>query len=730
MFFNREFYDELFLNRDRTLFVRIELLNWQEEPVREIQGEVSSGNLSVDGNSNVRRTLNLDFILDTTRYSTDIVVNQINISKKIRVFIGLENNTRFGINRDLYESDFKDLSEPIIWFNLGLFVPTEASLSHGIQESSISVTAQDKMVLLNGDIAGQLGADIEFVSTITRKSIPYIDIIREAVTYFGGMDRSKVLILDVPYYADSLARTTTTATVYIDSNNRSFNFNTGTAYGLGSPSTTTATISASEIISVQFLLAPQEQNKIEVSSDNTVVDILTRVTEELPGDYEFFFDIDGNFIFQLKKNLTSRITEIDRLQDTYDAKYSANFDSIPYLYDFRGKELVSSFSNQPSWRGIKNDFYLYGKDGIFYHVVIDSIPDPPLQFFAKTTSTTNATGIIGSSTVSVVSTTGIITGSYVTGDSNIYHYGTRVSGISGSIITLTYPLKANASSTSTGFSKWNPSALGSYSQPWQQYIIDLQEFNLQENVGVAENRYYPELKKFFEYSSFDDTGIYKKTSEIAGIWRSSSSGESEATSFNVSTPNGVPTSWRYFFDIIDDSSAEVSKFSVNAIGRRVRSVTDHTISVLYFPVGVSPINIQPTFNKKVIIFRDKDLTESILDFQNKNESAIFLEEELKALNIQYISVLESQIESKISTEDFNYINDAFSNIKNLIYNHTRFNESVSFETIPLYFLKENNRIALEDVETEISGDYYLTSFSVPLSNEEYMSCEAIKIYTN
>jgi hypothetical protein len=730
MFFNREFYDELFLNRDRTLFVRIELLNWQEEPVREIQGEVSSGNLSVDGNSNVRRTLNLDFILDTTRYSTDIVVNQINISKKIRVFIGLENNTRFGINRDLYESDFKDLSEPIIWFNLGLFVPTEASLSHGIQESSISVTAQDKMVLLNGDIAGQLGADIEFVSTITRKSIPYIDIIREAVTYFGGMDRSKVLILDVPYYADSLARTTTTATVYIDSNNRSFNFNTGTAYGLGSPSTITATISASEIISVQFLLAPQEQNKIEVSSDNTVVDILTRVTEELPGDYEFFFDIDGNFIFQLKKNLTSRITEIDRLQDTYDAKYSANFDSIPYLYDFRGKELVSSFSNQPSWRGIKNDFYLYGKDGIFYHVVIDSIPDPPLQFFAKTTSTTNATGIIGSSTVSVVSTTGIITGSYVTGDSNIYHYGTRVSGISGSIITLTYPLKANASSTSTGFSKWNPSALGSYSQPWQQYIIDLQEFNLQENVGVAENRYYPELKKFFEYSSFDDTGIYKKTSEIAGIWRSSSSGESEATSFNVSTPNGVPTSWRYFFDIIDDSSAEVSKFSVNAIGRRVRSVTDHTISVLYFPVGVSPINIQPTFNKKVIIFRDKDLTESILDFQNKNESAIFLEEELKALNIQYISVLESQIESKISTEDFNYINDAFSNIKNLIYNHTRFNESVSFETIPLYFLKENNRIALEDVETEISGDYYLTSFSVPLSNEEYMSCEAIKIYTN
>jgi hypothetical protein len=730
MFFNREFYDELFLNRDRTLFVKIELLNWQEEPVREIQGEVSSGNLSVDGNSNVRRTLNLNFILDTTRYSTTTTINQINISRKIKVFIGLENNTRFGLNRDLYESEFKFLAEPIIWFNLGLFVPTEASLSHGIEESEISVTAQDKMVLLNGDIAGQLGSDIEFVSTITKKSIPYIDIIREAVTYFGGMDRSKVLILDVPYYADSLARSTTTTTVYIDSSNRSFDFNTGTVYGFGSPSTTTATISASEIISIQFLLAPQEQNKIEVSSDNTVVDILTRVTEELPGDYEFFFDVDGNFIFQLKKNLTNRITEIERLQDTYDAKYSANFDGIQYIYDFRGKELVSSFSNQPSWRGIKNDFYLYGKDGIFYHVAIDSIPDPPLEFFAKTTSTTNATGIIGRNTVSVVSTTGIITGSYVTGDSNIYEYGTRVSGINGSIITLTYPLKTNASSTSTDFAKWTSSVLAPYTQPWQQYIIDLEEFNLQENVGVPENRYYPELKKFFEYSSFDDSGIYKKTSAVEGVWRSSSSGESEEASFDPLNPNGIPTSWNYFFDIIDDSSAEVSKFSVNAIGRRVRSITDNTISVLYFPVGVSPINIQPTFNKKVIIFKDKDLFESVLDFQNKNENAIFLEEEFKALGVDYISILESQIESNISTEDFNYINDAFSNIKNLIYNHTRFNESISFDSVPLYFLKENSRVALEDVETEISGDYYLTSFSIPLSNEEYMSCEAIKIYTN
>jgi len=730
MFFNREFYDELFLNRDRTLFVRIELLNWQEEPVREIQGEVTSGNLSVDGNSNVRRTLNLDFILDTTRYSTAVIVDQINISKKVRVFIGLENNTKFGFNRDIYESEFRDFTEPIIWFNLGLFVPTEASLIHGIEESAISITAQDKMVLLNGDVAGQLGADIEFVSTITRKSIPYNDIIREAVTYFGGMDRSKVLILDVPYYADSLARSTTTTTVYIDSENRSFNLNSATAYTLGSASTTTATISASEIISVQFLLAPQEQNKIEVSSDNTVVDILTRVTEELPGDYEFFFDVDGNFIFQLRKNLTNRITEIDRLQETYDSKYSANFDNIQYLYDFRGKELVSSFSNQPSWRGIKNDFYLYGKDGIFYHVVIDSIPDVPSQFFAKTTSTTNATGIIGSKTVSVVSTAGIITGSYVTGDSNIYHYGTRVSGISGFIITLTYPLKTNASSTSTDFAKWNPNSLGNYNQPWQQYIIDLEEFNIQENTGVPENRYYPELEKFFKYSSFDDTGIYKKTSEIDGVWRSSSSGESEDASFDVSNSDGVPTSWRYFFDIIDDSFIEVSKFSVNAIGRRVRSVTDNTISVLYFPVGISPINIQPTFNKKVIIFQDKDLSESILDFQNKNENALFLEEEFQALGIEYISVLESQIGSNISTDDFNYINDAFSNIKNLIYNHTRFNESVSFESIPLYFLRENNRIALEDVETEISGDYYLTSFSIPLSSEEYMSCEAIKIYTN
>ena len=206
MFYNREFLDELFLNRDRELYVKINLLTWNELKIKEIQGLVSTGSLSVDGNSPIRRTINVTLVLDPDTYLLPEVANEITISKKISILIGLKNNTYYGMFPDLTTEETRILSEPIIWFNLGVFVPTDVSLSHSIEDSSVSVSAQDKMVLLNGDIAGELGYDIDFVNTITNENLPYQTIIKDSVSYFGGIDESKVVVLDVPYYAESLTR--------------------------------------------------------------------------------------------------------------------------------------------------------------------------------------------------------------------------------------------------------------------------------------------------------------------------------------------------------------------------------------------------------------------------------------------------------------------------------------------------------------------------------------------
>lgn len=46
-------------------YVKITLLNWAEEPLKEIQGVIVSGSISLDGSSAVRRTLSLTTIVDS-----------------------------------------------------------------------------------------------------------------------------------------------------------------------------------------------------------------------------------------------------------------------------------------------------------------------------------------------------------------------------------------------------------------------------------------------------------------------------------------------------------------------------------------------------------------------------------------------------------------------------------------------------------------------------------------
>ena len=63
-------FDQLQLKEQ---FVKITVLTFAEAPIQEIQGQVSGGNLSVDGNSNVRRTANLTFLArDEVNDLTDI----------------------------------------------------------------------------------------------------------------------------------------------------------------------------------------------------------------------------------------------------------------------------------------------------------------------------------------------------------------------------------------------------------------------------------------------------------------------------------------------------------------------------------------------------------------------------------------------------------------------------------------------------------------------------------
>ena len=59
---DEEFLKELDLYPHKFIWAKIIALNWDEYPMEEITGKITSGSINVDGTSAVRRTCNLSLV--------------------------------------------------------------------------------------------------------------------------------------------------------------------------------------------------------------------------------------------------------------------------------------------------------------------------------------------------------------------------------------------------------------------------------------------------------------------------------------------------------------------------------------------------------------------------------------------------------------------------------------------------------------------------------------------
>ena len=64
-------------------YAKITVLNWEEEPIQEIQGIVTGGTINIDGSSSVRRTCNISVYVDNDQYTgLTSIDNLISLNKK------------------------------------------------------------------------------------------------------------------------------------------------------------------------------------------------------------------------------------------------------------------------------------------------------------------------------------------------------------------------------------------------------------------------------------------------------------------------------------------------------------------------------------------------------------------------------------------------------------------------------------------------------------------------
>ena len=197
---NKEKKKEIFLAKidnfiNQKQYINMILLDWKENPIKEIQGIISGGSISKDGNSSVRRSANLNCSVNRGEYNVDNIKMDFSLNKKVFIEIGIENKT------DEY------LDYPILWFPQGVFYINSFSISSSTSSAvNLNLNLKDKMCLLNGDIGGKLPATIRFDTMTTQtnqgevveQNVLYYNLIKELINHWGKEDLSNIIIQDVP----------------------------------------------------------------------------------------------------------------------------------------------------------------------------------------------------------------------------------------------------------------------------------------------------------------------------------------------------------------------------------------------------------------------------------------------------------------------------------------------------------------------------------------------------
>ena len=341
-----------------------------------------SGSISVDGNSSLRRSGNLNMIADEYGSAALNIDGLLSMNKKISMEIGFLNT----FNNDKYDDE-------IIWFPQGIFVIINSNCSHSKDGLNISLQLKDKMCLLNGECGGVIPAATTF------HEYEYFDyetgdwaidkpdmhrIILELVNHFGGEDLTKIIISDIPKEIKQVMKwgdesnalymgENSKGEIYADVNRQNL-LDGGVSEG------SIKTYPYGKDVGYIFTSFTYPGELI-CNSGDTVCSVLDKIKSTL-GNFEYFYDIKGNFVFQEVKNYlnTNKATTIlEKLNNKLD--YMVDYWSDT-AYSFDDNVLISAFANNPQYSMIKNDFIVWGeregvsgeKMPIRYRLTIDNKP--------------------------------------------------------------------------------------------------------------------------------------------------------------------------------------------------------------------------------------------------------------------------------------------------------------------------------------------------------------------
>lgn len=774
MQYDKDFLLRLDKNKNKTIYARITALTFEESPVETIEGRITQGSINIDGASAVRRTCSLTMVSQNFNYHD----YYWGLNTKFKMKIGVENNI---------DPDYPD----IIWFKQGIFIITSFNTSRSINNFTISLQGKDKMCLLNGEVSGNLESSVDFGTveeedkngnwTIRKIAIP--KIIRNAVHQYGKEPYHNIVIKDLDTIGLELLEYRYDTPMYLYRQVDRNVYDNATLDGSKKCTVNGITKTLDELNNneletlVVSLIGSDNPPKINIDGSNFYVakvsygqtagyrttelvyagdlianigDSLTSILDKIKnmlGEFEYFYDIDGRFIFQKKRSFINTLWKsMENEEDEQEYVESLALASTT-LYEFRQGELISAFNNNPNLLNLRNDFSIWGVRTSVNGAEIPvhmryAIDRKPVAYTTITVSNAElenynkkyGTNLKGQKSVSYFASDSdwreiiykmaldffkynhlddfeIKVGKanpslYPTGRTGYEQYYTDIQGFWRELYN---PELSNTSEEELQKAVRDAElALKNFGQtniaPDPQMRKDFNrwsQLNEKENLTDEEAAEYDDLaNKILDYNSkYQDLENQLTTAQynLAHYINKDNFYTDPKDSDKLYWAKAVyetPESLNFWFDFLD-SEGDLAQFSVKNIGSRSKSLNDTNIKSIYFRE-----------TPKIVFGNSDDTVEGA--------SGLTGYRFIQVPNIEAMFSISAQGKS------------AKDKLDELLYQHGYCTESATITTIPIYYLEPNNRIYLFDEDTGLNGDYVLSKISISLAYNGTMSLTATK----
>ena len=135
----------------RNTYIRVNLLNFQFLTVDSLEGNLLKGSVSIDANSDMRRTCNVELVVTDSSYNVQ-AGGKIWLDKYIQIYVGVD---------DIRTGETS-------WTNMGIYLINQPSYSYDAQTHTLSFQGVDLMAKLtglrNGYVTGLAGEDKVLIS--------------------------------------------------------------------------------------------------------------------------------------------------------------------------------------------------------------------------------------------------------------------------------------------------------------------------------------------------------------------------------------------------------------------------------------------------------------------------------------------------------------------------------------------------------------------------------------